>query len=512
MIKRLLFIFIPISLLIPGAQAQVAEQADEAFRDGNYFKAAELYGKLLEEDSTNVEYHLRAGLSHLSTDRAPGKAAPHLEKALESEGIDQRYHIDLARAYMHHHEYGKAEKSINKYLKTGTGKRSEEAEKMLRDCQAAKELMSFPVDVDFMNAGQKVNTEYPEYNAFIDVDETRLVYTTRRKTSLNPQPEFDGYYPSDIMIALKESTGFSQGKSVGANLNTQFDEQVVGMTNSGDSIFIYLDHINDYGDVYLSQYESTKYQRPIKIEGEINSGYLEASATISPDGNTIVFSSNRNGDENFDLYMARKLPDGTWGKIQSLGDEVNTPFNENYPNFSPDGKTIYFASDGHAGMGGYDIFFTNWEPVSNSWSRPQNVGYPINTSSDDRTISFTQDKKHAYVASIREEGYGDLDIYRVTFNERVTDPAIFRVSVNSEDTTKTAPTPEINIKNEYDELIGRYLPSKYTDKYIFALYPGRYYVYIDAQGYSPYNEMMIVNDYHTRQQRNIKEITLDKAD
>ena len=115
---------------------------------------------------------------------------------------------------------------------------------------------------------------------------------------------------------------------------------------------------------------------------------------------------------------------------------------------------------------------------------------------------------YAYIDAIREDGLGDKDIYKVRFNKKYFVPAVFRTVVQGNDGTILQ--PEIQIKNEYDELIGQYLPSPHSGKYVFALYPGKYIVYIDAEGYAPYNEIMVVSEFHTSKDQNIKTIRINK--
>lgn len=120
--------------------------------------------------------------------------------------------------------------------------------------------------------------------------------------------------------------------------------------------------------------------------------------------------------------MSRKLPTGQWGVPINIGAEINTKFNEDFPVFSSDGETIYFCSQGHNSMGGFDIFKSSWNNETQEWMSPVNLGHPINTPEDNMTISFAGSGTHAYVSAYREDGFGDLDIYKITFNG--TDPVV----------------------------------------------------------------------------------------
>jgi hypothetical protein len=206
--------------------------------------------------------------------------------------------------------------------------------------------------------------------------------------------------------------------------------------------------------------------------------------------------------------MMHKEDGGDWGEPINLGSEINSPFHEDFPTLSPDGRTLYFCSDGHPGMGGYDLFFSSWDEQSKIWTKPQNLGFPINGPGDDKNIAFKNDGNEAVIAKLRDGGFGDLDIYEMSYKkEKLQGPAVFLINVEADE---DAPNSKISIKNEYDNLIGRYEPNKFTGKYTIALYPGKYFLYIDAEGHMPYNEVLVVNDFHTRQDQNVKLIKLSE--
>ena len=134
---------------------------------------------------------------------------------------------------------------------------------------------------------------------------------------------------------------------------------------------------------------------------------FESAATISADGQTLFFASRRTGGlGGKDIYMTRKLPTGEWALPQNLGDVVNTPYDEDFPNLFYDGQTLYFSSKGHNSIGGYDYFKTEWDAEKNTWSKPINLGYPLNTPLDNICISFTEDQRHAYVSTWRKDSRG----------------------------------------------------------------------------------------------------------
>jgi hypothetical protein len=148
-------------------------------------------------------------------------------------------------------------------------------------------------------------------------------------------------------------------------------------------------------------------------------------------------------------------------------------------------------------MGGYDLFKTTWNPDDNTYSTPQNIGYPINTPYDERTISFGEDGKHGYISAVRPEGKGDLDIYRITFDDVEYIPALYQVKLQSSDTSFTT-QPTIVITTEDGTLVGEYKGNVNNKKYTISLNPGNYNIEVVGQGFASYVDHLNVNEFAHR--------------
>ena len=173
------------------------------------------------------------------------------------------------------------------------------------------------------------------------------------------------------------------------------------------------------GDIYTSTKENGTWSTPQSLE-EINTVDFEADAFITPDGKTLYYATNhfkKNGD--LDIYYLTKNDDGTWSKPTALSSVINTNEDEDAPYISADGLTMYFSSRGHTSMGGYDIFKSTWDGASNNWSKPVNLGYPVNTPDDDLYFIMSHTSPKAYFSSYRTEGYGEKDIYEMSSIESV---------------------------------------------------------------------------------------------
>jgi hypothetical protein len=189
---------------------------------------------------------------------------------------------------------------------------------------------------------------------------------------------------------------------------------VLFLSNDGQQLFINIDSQQDDGDIYVSKLDKDIWGAPVKLIGDVNSKDWENNSSLSPDGRTLFFSSNRPGGfGGKDIYKSRLLPDGAWGKAQNLGDKINTPFDEDAPFIHYDGRLLIFSSQGHNSMGGYDIFKTYLNTSDSTWSAPENMGFPINTPGDEIHYVLSPSGDNGYYGLGKADGFGDFDIYKV---------------------------------------------------------------------------------------------------
>jgi hypothetical protein len=229
---------------------------------------------------------------------------------------------------------------------------------------------------------------------------------------------------------------------------------------------------------------------PEKLPSPINTkDYTSPSATLSADGQTIYFSSNRPGGfGKKDIYRAVKLPNGKWSKALNLGSIINTEEDEDSPFIHPDGKTLYFSSRSHKNMGGYDIFKTTLSEEGH-WSEPVNMGYPVNTPDDDIYFALSLNGQTGYYSSDRPGGFGGSDIYLIHFPENDLGLTVFKgivVSADSADRPISAAISLFDSKTGNQE--GIYNTNPLTGKFIFILkWDGEYQMRVEAKGYNSYS-------------------------
>lgn len=407
----------------------------EKFNQGNllieetfYEEALAVWLELVKENPDNANVNYKVGFCYLQSNNEKPKALPYLKKA--SENVTKKYNpfshtmeeappetfFYLAKVKHLDYQLDAAIESYETFLDMAGRKHylRDEAERQIKSCRFAKEQVENPMEYTITNLGPEINTEYPEYSPVISGDERAIYFTSRREDTLkdiNPRSREDGMFFENIYVSYKDREGnwqrpeevdFNELYGNDATINVSFD---------GQRLFIYRD--TGEGDIYESFDEGDTWSEPVRLPEPINSeDHWDTHATISEDGNTIYFvSEGRDGGMGGrDIWRCKRLPTGEWSKPFNLGAPINTKYDEDGPFLHPDGKTLYFTSNGHLGMGGFDIFFSEMDEEGN-WSEPQNVGYPINTVDDDAFLVTSPDGKRAYFSSEREDGYGEKDLY-----------------------------------------------------------------------------------------------------
>lgn len=486
-------LLLPVTLL-----AQPDDRiAREHYKKTNYLFAIPEYKILLKVERDNADYNYELAMCYLKTNCDRTQAIPFLERACKQSKYpsDTKYH--LAIAYTYANDWDKAVSTMEEYKLKASGKDKEKAVAMIEQFHAAKAMTAVPINVTFSNITE-VNTEHPDYYPFVTSDEKFMYFTTRRPESKGQKQDYDGYYSAESYLSSYDGEKFTFGKNMGTKVNSKYDDQIVGASGDGEFLFFYSNFIETYGALYKLVKAGGSWKKEKFVETVEGEKTIETAGCINADGNTIIFASNRSGGfGGYDLWMLRKLPNGQWAIPQNLGADINTAADEDFPSLQSDGMTLFFSTNGRGGMGGYDLFKTVWNPEDNTYSTPQNIGYPLNTPYDERTISFGEDGKHAYISAVRPEGKGDLDIYRVTFDDVEYIPAIYQYKLQDSDTSFVT-DPVIIITTEDGDLVGEYKGNMNNKRYTISLNPGNYNIEIVGDGFATFNDHLNVNEFAHR--------------
>ncbi|MCB0402184.1 MAG: PD40 domain-containing protein, partial [Flavobacteriales bacterium] len=300
----LIVLFSALSL---SAQRPDPDDAAEHYKFGNFIDALPVYEKLMEKDPEIADYPFRAGMCVLLTEMDKKKAVKYLEIA-DGKNADPDVKFYLGQAYHFNLMFDEALSTLMEYKGTGSGTKQAEVDRLIETVQNAQKLVASPLDISFENAGNLINSEYPDYYPFVTPDESFMVFTSRRKSGTR---EFDGYYPSAIYYTSVTDGEFTEAKKGNSMINSTYDDQAVGLSYNADKLFIYFDDIKNVGDIYEAEIKDMKFRKKEKMGENVNSKGFESAATISAEGNTIFFASRCDGGlGGKDLYMTRKLPNG----------------------------------------------------------------------------------------------------------------------------------------------------------------------------------------------------------
>lgn len=498
MIRYFLIIIYLLSFLSIKAQTKrqySIEDADEHFHHGNFLMALPIYKEIYKKESNNVELNFKIAQCYLNTHINKTEAIKYLEFCTQSAKPTSEMYFKLGKAYSLANKLDDAIKAYEKCLSIDS-KRKKIIDRQIEMCNNAKALIKRPVNVSFTNMGKDINSEFPDYYPFITADEQFLAFTTRRKGQTASRPEVDGYYASDIYMAVVENGVWGKATNPGAKINTPLDEQVVGLKPDGSEMLVYIDHIDKYGDIYSCEKKGGVWQKYKPFPEHINKE-IEHSAIITPDGNTLFFVRGENREAQTDIFMSRKLPNGNWGPPFKLGEEVNTIYNEDFPFISSDGQTLYFSSEGHNSMGGFDLFKTTWNSETNTWTQAENLGYPINTTDEDRSISLTPaNPRVGYISALRPGGQGDLDIYRIKFKDAEEKLTVYTGNIFLGDSL-SKPKEYIAAVFAFNKATNEeytFTPNPKTGKLLMALPAGNYEIVVTSAGYTDVKDKLFVTD------------------
>jgi len=503
---------------LPKEARNYMEEGKMYYDGANYLKALDQYLSAYKFAPNDPGINYSIALCYINT-YSYDKALKYLLPAKNAGIKDPMMDYYLGVAYHANTKIPEALASLNAFKATLRSSDKEllaQANKCITYCDNAKVLMVKPVQMTITNLGATVNSPYPDYNPAISVDESTIIYTSRRPNSTGGLvSEMDGHYFEDIYISNKlanKSWGNSQQMS--STINTESHDACVGLSSEGQTMIVYKD--DGGGDLYYSTLSGVNWGKPVSFGKTINTDGWEACGNFSPDGNYLFFVSNKKGGfGGTDIYCSKKNADGTWGAPVNMGPGINTMEDEFSPYLHADGKTFYFSSQGHTSMGGFDIFQSTIDiattPITHI-SKPENLGYPINTVGDEIYFVWSADNKRAYFSSARDGGLGDKDLYLL---ERPVAKAALVLLKGTISDCKTKEFIQANISVtdiEAGKLIGKYVSNSSTGKYVVTLPAGKNYaITVEAKGYL-FNSKNI-NIPHLENFKEIDDvICLDKID
>jgi tetratricopeptide (TPR) repeat protein len=407
-----------------------------------FYQSLRIWKSLLKAHPENANFNYKAGICQLAVITGRKDAIDYLSKTAGKvsknynpiDFFEEKVPVDamfyLGRAYHLDAQFDKAIASFTE-LKSKLNPKHilyKDIDKNIQWANNAKSMVANESkDLKIYNIGSTLNSEFEDYSPVLSLDENVLYFTSRRMRTDSTNSGLiipsDGKYYEDIYVSYRDESGdFGSPKRVKfTDEDVDENEATISVSADGTVLYVYHDDEGD-GNIYQSSALDTTYSALEKLGGDINSTSWETHCSLTPDGRTLYFVSDRPGGfGGRDIYRVVKLPNGEWSKALPLPAPINTPYDEDAPFIHPSGNTLYFSSNGPNGMGGFDIFFSR-QDSANTFGAPTALNYPINTVDDDVFFVTNASGKRAYYSSSHEGGFGEKDIYVVELESAPSEP------------------------------------------------------------------------------------------
>jgi tetratricopeptide (TPR) repeat protein len=422
MSKKMIFLIVALIFSLT-LKAQDNKNLQDSFLEAEYFfmnedysDALNYYLQLYEKlpDNANLAHRIGAcylnipgkknlSISYLET-ASKNMSAKHKEGTINQVNASYDALYDLAKAYRINFMFEKAKEALTKFSGTLLSDDRENQDFIKHEievCDMAKDIISKPVVYTETNMGELFNDDKSNFNPLISADGKSFACMVSLK-----------FYDA-IMFSRLVDGKWTGPVNITPELQSDGDFYISCLSANGKMLLLSKD--DDYNsDIFSSTYNGKTWSKTVKLNKNINTKYWESHGFISQDSSILIFSSDRPGGfGGLDLYISKKIK-GEWGPAANLGPEINTMFNEDRPFLINKGKTLFFSSQGHRNIGGYDIFRSDKE-ANGLWSKPENLGYPINTPDDNIFFMPTAEGKEGYYSIFKEsDGFGKDDIFKIT--------------------------------------------------------------------------------------------------
>ncbi|MFW5804326.1 MAG: tetratricopeptide repeat protein [bacterium] len=392
-------------------------EGDSYFLYEEYSDALPGYLILNKEMPENYNIQYKIGVCFLNLEFEKQQALQYLERASKHINMEYRDHwketkapievlFELGNAYRVNNKLDEAIDAYNRFLEVvdSTVHDIQLVNDRVNSCQIAKKLINQPIEMEMINLGSTVNTSFNDKRPVINQQEDMIVFISEL------------HFYDAIFYSRKENGKWITPLNMMPELGVDNDAYPVCLSSDSKELYVYRKDNYD-GNIYVTKYSEGKWTPLEKLNGNINTKYWESHASLSKDGKTLYFTSNRPGGYGgLDIYISTRPNKETneWDEPINLGAIINSRYNEETPFVTSDNNHLYFSSEGHYNMGGYDIFYSVKDSLLGKWSNPVNIGYPINTTGDELFFYPMSNGSHGYFSFYDPfSTFGKTDIYKI---------------------------------------------------------------------------------------------------
>ncbi len=473
---------------VPKKAQKLFNEAYTAYQYGEFSKAEALFKEAIAKFPAYIDAHDALGKTYQEQGKYELAIASYRQVLeIQSNHIFSLY--ELGGIYFQLNNIDSSAFFYNRFLQSapGSDKYTDQAKLRLANISFARQAMANPSDIRPVNIGSGINSPQEEYSPALTID-GQILYFTYRDSRLPYQQQNEDIYFSRYLDGK-----WTTAEALGHPINTVENEGAFSV--SADGRYIFFTACNKSGglgqcDIWLTMNEGTNWSKPMNLGKAINSRAWESQPSISSDGRYLYFVSNRAGGYGgTDIYQST-FTDTGWSAPKNLGPDINTSLDEQFPFIHSDGRTLYFSSLGHLGMGGSDLFISHLKPDGN-WTKPKNLGYPINSLGNDWNLIVSRDGATSFYSSDQlSDGIGGMDIYTFQLPQEFQAQKVNYLKgivIDAKTKQRIGANVEL-IPLNGDISTNTFAPDK-TGEFLVALRPNsQYALHVQKEGYLFYSE------------------------
>ncbi|MCE7066158.1 OmpA family protein [Dyadobacter sp. CY326] len=473
---------------------EIYDKAQQAWQARKLPEAIELFEKVLEQEPNSYDTNLRLAQIY-ELQRNPDLTKKYYTKAIQLRPAVPQSAAALqwiGRNYFEAEKYDSAQAYFERALPLFPAKSSlgRLAEKSIASSKFAREAIKNPLSIQKRSLGDTINFLNTQYFPVLTADDETLIFT-----GLTEQRD------ENIYTTHRTTKGWDVPEEISASINTTNNEGTCSVSADGRTlVFTACNRPDGYGscDLYITRKEGKDWSAPVNLGQEINTRDWESQPSLSADGHLLYFASDRRGGQGKrDIWVTRLDEKGKWAAPKNLGAHINTPDEENAPFIHANGRTLFYASNGLPGMGGFDIFIS--QRMDTIWSQPKNIGYPINTVADQVGLFIASDGQKAYYTDDASEGKGRSLLYTFNLPQQVKDLIVPTRYAKGKVFDKKTNTPLASAIDLFDlktqQKVGEFASDGQTGSFLAVLNSGgEYAFYVSKTGYLFKSLSFTVND------------------